>query len=105
MKKVLRVSLAILAISFSASSAFAKCEYSEGDDIAMNGGRSNEGHCKAYGNIEVVNKGCTKVKISISKVTNIFGMSSGATCSFQGLTATAGEVPFWISPDVLQNLK
>jgi len=85
----------ILSITVLSSFVFADCKYEEGDDIVVKGKYMWADSCKIHGTVEKVNKKCTKVKVSIGKVTAAFGMRVNAECRYNGGQGAAGQT-VWI---------
>jgi len=83
--------LGLFAISVMSISSFANCKYEEGDDITIAGKYLWADRCKIIGTVEKVNKKCTKVKMSVGKVTGAFGLRINDKCRFNGGQAVAGQ--------------
>ena len=81
----------VLGIVMLSSLVFADCKYEEGDDIVVKGKYLWADSCQIHGTVEKVNKKCTKVKVSIGKVTAVFGMRVDAVCRYRGGQGGAGQ--------------
>ena len=77
------------------TAAKSKCQYSEGDNFAASGKYLMWDTCNLHGNVETVNKDCTKAKIRVSKVTGAFGMQVDAKCRITGTEGAAGDT-IWV---------
>lgn len=87
--------IGFLIASQSVHAAKSKCEFSEGDDFVARGNYLMADTCDLHGNIEAVNKDCSKVKVSVSKVTAAFGMKVDAKCRIPGAEGAAGDT-IWV---------
>lgn len=58
------------------------CGWTEGETVKEDGKYLFGDSCSIFGTVELVNKACNKVKISVTKVTNAFGMRIDATCRY-----------------------
>lgn len=92
---ILAMAAITLLAGSSASVSAASCPHSEGDDFVANGKYLWADSCKLHGNIEAVNKGCTKAKVRVSKVTGAFGMKINEKCRIAGADGAAGDV-IWV---------
>ena len=97
MKKAI-VGAVILALIGSPVFAKGKCKFSEGDAVQESGKYLLADSCTLVGNVEAVNKDCTKLKMSVNKVTGAFGMKVDAICRYKGGEAKAGDT-VWVSID------
>lgn len=91
-----KAGLIFICMLAASQAASAKCGYSEGDDFKMRGKYLMFDTCDLHGNIEAVNKDCTKVKVSVSKVTAAFGLRVHAKCRIAGTEGAAGDT-IWVS--------
>lgn len=83
---------ALLLTLLSQTAFAAECKFAEGDDFSAEGSYLMGDSCTLFGNVEAVNKGCSKVKVRVSKVTQAFGMRVDATCRINGGEGAAGDV-------------
>lgn len=83
----------------AAPAAFGKgnCRYSEGDDFTVKGKYLLTATCTVHGNVEAVNKDCTKVKLTVAKVTGAFGVRIHEKCHIRGGGDGAAGGTLWVS--------
>lgn len=90
------VALMIMVLFSAPVFAKSKCGYSKGDSVTESGKYLWADSCEMHGNVEAVNKTCTKIKVSVTKVTAAFGMTVDARCRYDGGEAAAGDT-VWMS--------
>jgi len=91
-----KIFFGVLYLTLLSHTAFAEeCKFAEGDDFTAGGSYLMADSCTLYGNIEAVNKTCSKVKVRIAKVTQAFGMRVDAVCRVNGGEGAAGDV-IWL---------